>query len=167
MVKAAQNLEKGGADFVMICTNTMHKMAKEVQDSINIPLFYIVDPTGEAIKAAGVTKIGLLGTKFAMEHDFYKGRLNSELGLEVVVPNDTDRQIIHDIIYDELCLGIIREDSKKQYQEIIKKLKLEGAQGVILGCTEIMLLINQTDTDLPIFDTTRIHAEAAVERAVR
>jgi len=102
-----------------------------------------------------------------MEHDFYKGRLNSELGLEVVVPNDTDRQIIHDIIYDELCLGIIREDSKKQYQEIIKKLKLEGAQGVILGCTEIMLLINQTDTDLPIFDTARIHAEAAVERAVR
>ena len=102
-----------------------------------------------------------------MEHDFYKGRLNSELGLEVVVPNDTDRQIIHDIIYDELCLGIIREDSKKQYQEIIKKLKLEGAQGVILGCTEIMLLIDQTDTDLPIFDTTRIHAEAAVERAVQ
>jgi aspartate racemase len=166
MVEAAQSLEKGGADFVLICTNTMHKMAQEVQDGITIPLLHITDPTGEAIKAKGITKIGLLGTKFTMEHDFYKGRLTSEFGLEVIVPNDKDRQTVHDIIYDELCLGIVKDGSKKKYQEIIKKLKAKGVQGVILGCTEIMLLIQQDDTDLPVFNTTRIHAEKAVERAL-
>ena len=167
MVEAAQNLEKGGADFVLICTNTMHKMAKEVQDGIKIPLLHIADPTGEAIKAKGITKIGLLGTKYTMEHDFYKGRLTDEFDLEVIVPDEADRQTVHSIIYDELCLGVVKEDSKKQYQRIIKKLKEQGAEGVILGCTEIMLLIRQADTDLPIFDTTRIHAETAVERALQ
>lgn len=167
MVEAAQNLEKGGADFVLICTNTMHKMAKEVQDGIRIPLLHIADPTGEAIKAKGITKIGLLGTKYTMEHDFYKGRLISEFGLEVIVPDEADRQIVHDIIYDELCLGVAKESSKKQYQQIIEKLKAQGAEGVILGCTEIMLLIQQADTDLPIFDTTRIHAETAVAMALQ
>jgi len=166
MVEAAQNLEKGGADFVLICTNTMHKMAKEVQDGIRIPLLHIADPTGQAIEAKSITKIGLLGTKYTMEHDFYKGRLISEFGLEVVVPDEADRQTVHDIIYDELCLGVVKEDSKKKYQQIIEKLKAAGAEGVILGCTEIMLLIKQADTDLPIFDTTRIHAETAVERAL-
>jgi len=166
MIEAAQNLEKGGADFVLICTNTMHKMAKEVQSGIKIPLLHIADPTGEAIKAKGIAKIGLLGTKYTMEHDFYKGRLMNEFGLEVVVPDEADRHIVHGIIYDELCLGVIKEDSKKRYQQIIEKLKAAGAQGVILGCTEITLLIQQADTDLPIFDTTRIHAETAVERAL-
>jgi aspartate racemase len=167
MVEAAQNLEKGGADFVLICTNTMHKMAKEVQDGIKIPLLHIADPTGQAIKARDITKIGLLGTKYTMEHDFYKGRLIDEFGLEVIVPNEQDRQTVHEIIYDELCLGVVKEDSKKQYQRIIKKLREQGAEGVILGCTEIMLLIQQADTDLPIFDTTRIHAETAVTLALQ
>lgn len=166
MVQAAQSLEKGGADFVLICTNTMHKMAKEVRDSISIPLLHIADPTGEAIKALGITKIGLLGTKYTMEHDFYKGRLTGEFGLEVIIPDEADRQTVHDIIYNELCLGIIKEGSKKKYQAIIEKLRAQGAEGVILGCTEIMLLIQQADTDLPIFDTTRIHAETAVEQAI-
>lgn len=166
MVEAAQNLEKGGAAFVLICTNTMHKMAKEVQDGIRIPLLHIADPTGEAIKTQGITKIGLLGTKYTMEHDFYKGRLISKFGLDVIVPDEADRQIVHDIIYDELCLGVVKESSKKQYQQIIEKLKAQGAGGIILGCTEIMLLIQQADTDLPIFDTTRIHAETAVDLAL-
>lgn len=166
MIEAAQNLEKGGADFVMICTNTMHKMAKEVQDGIAIPLLHIADATGEVIAGKGITKIGLLGTKYTMEHDFYKGRLIEKFGLEVVVPDETDRQTVHDIIYDELCLGVIKEDSKKKYQAIIQKLKAQGAQGVILGCTEIMLLIQQTDSDLQVFDTTRIHAESAVALAL-
>lgn len=166
MVEAAQNLEKGGADFVMICTNTMHKMAKEVQDGIAIPLLHIADATGEVIAAQGITKIGLLGTKYTMEHDFYKGRLIEKFGLEVLVPDDADRQTVHDIIYDELCMGVVKESSKKKYQSIIKKLKAQGAQGVILGCTEIMLLIQQADTDLPVFDTTRIHAESAVTTAL-
>lgn len=167
MVKAAQNLEKGGADFVMICTNTMHKMANEVQSGINIPLLHIADPTGEAIKAKGIAKIGLLGTKFTMEQDFYKGRLGEKFGLEVVVPDEQDRQSVHDIIYDELCLGEVRQSSKEEYQEIIRKLGEQGAQGVILGCTEIGLLVQQEDVALPVFDTTRIHAEAAVDRALQ
>jgi aspartate racemase len=166
MVQAGQQLERGGADFVLICTNTMHKMAKEVQDGIKIPLLHIADPTGEAIKARGITKIGLLGTKYTMEYDFYKGRLADEFGLEVIIPDAADRQIVHDIIYDELCLGEIKQTSKEKYLEVIRKLSEQGVQGVILGCTEIMLLIQQTDTDLPIFDTTRIHAETAVERAL-
>lgn len=166
MVKAAQDLEKGGADFVLICTNTMHKMAKEVQDGIGIPLLHIADPTGEAIQAKGLTKIGLLGTKYTMEHDFYKGRLIKQFGLEVLVPDDQDRQTVHDIIYNELCLGVVKPESKAKYLAIIEKLKESGAEGVILGCTEIMLLVQQGDTDLPIFDTTRIHAETAVEKAL-
>lgn len=166
MVAAAQSLEKGGADFVMICTNTMHKMAQEVQDAIGIPLLHIADATGEVIAAKGITKIGLLGTKYTMEHDFYKGRLIEKFGLDVVVPDEEDRQTVHDIIYDELCLGVVKEASKEKYQVIIEKLKSQGAQGVILGCTEIMLLIQQADTDLPVFDTTRIHAESAVTFAL-
>lgn len=167
MVKAAQDLEKGGADFVLICTNTMHKMAQAVQAGISIPLVHIATPTGELIKQRGIKKIGLLGTKFTMEHDFYKGRLAEEFGLEVIVPSDEDRQVVHDIIYDELCLGVIKPQSKQKYLEIIRKLEAQGAEGVILGCTEIMLLVQQTDTTLPVFDTTRLHAEAAVDYALR
>jgi len=167
MVAAAQSLEKGGADFLLICTNTMHKMAKEVQDGVEIPLLHIADPTGQVIKAQGIAKIALLGTKYTMEQDFYKGRLQSEFGLEVVVPDEADRQTVHDVIYDELCLGVVKDESKQKYQQIIKRLKTQGAEGVILGCTEITLLIQQPDTDLPVFDTTRIHAEAAVDLALQ
>ncbi|HEU4914700.1 MAG TPA: amino acid racemase [Candidatus Saccharimonadales bacterium] len=142
-------------------------MAKEVQDGVEIPLLHIADPTGQAIKAQGITKIALLGTKYTMEHDFYKGRLQSEFGLEVVVPDEADRQTIHDVIYDELCVGVVKDESKQRYQQIIERLKKQGAEGVILGCTEITLLIQQADTDLPVFDTTRIHAEAAVDLALQ
>lgn len=166
MVRAAQMLERGGADFVLICTNTMHKMAKDVQEGIKIPLLHIADPTGEAIRAKGITKIGLLGTKYTMEHVFYKGRLVDEFGLEVVVPGEADRQAVHNIIYDELCLGEMNDTSKEKYLEIIRKLGEQGAQGVILGCTEIGLLVKQDDVSLPVFDTTRIHAETAVDIAL-
>jgi aspartate racemase len=167
MVAAGQSLERGGADFLMICTNTMHKMAKEVQDGVEVPLLHIADPTGQAIKAQGLIKIALLGTKYTMEQDFYKGRLQSEFGLEVIIPDEADRQIVHDIIYDELCVGVVKEDSRQKYQQIIQRLKTQGAEGVILGCTEIMMLIQQSGTDLPVFDTTRIHAETAVDLALQ
>lgn len=167
MVEVGQSLEKGGADFLMICTNTMHRMAKEVQNGVGVPLLHIADPTAKAIKAQGITKVALLGTKYTMEQDFYKGRLQSEFGLEVIVPDEADRQTVHDVIYDELCLGIVNGKSRQKYQQIIEGLKTQGAQGVILGCTEIMLLIQQADTDLPVFDTTHIHAEAAVDFALQ
>jgi aspartate racemase len=167
MVGAAQQLEKGGADFVLICTNTMHKMADEVQAGVSIPLIHIADPTGRAIQKRGITKIGLLGTKYTMEQEFYKGRLTEQFGLDVVVPNAADRQIVHDVIYDELCLGVVKPESKAKYLQIIERLRQQGAQGVILGCTEITLLVGQADTSMPIFDTTRIHAEAAVELALQ
>lgn len=167
MVGAAQSLEKGGADFLMICTNTMHKMAKDVQDSVEIPLLHIADPTGQAIKTQGLTRIALLGTRFTMEHDFYKGRLQDEFGLEIVVPDEADRQTVHDVIYNELCVGVVKDESKRKYQQIIERLKTQGAEGVILGCTEITLLIHQADTDLPVFDTTRIHAQAALDLALQ
>jgi aspartate racemase len=166
MVQAAQNLENGGADFVMICTNTMHKMAPAVLEGIKVPLLHIADPTGKAIKARNITKIALLGTKYTMEQDFYKGNLIHKFGLEVIVPDETDRQTVHDIIYDELCMGIIKSESKKKYLDIIQKLADQGAQGVILGCTEIGLLVKQDDTKLPVFDTTAIHAWAAVDLAL-
>ena len=166
MVDAAKNLEKGGADFVIICTNTMHKMAKAVEEAISIPLLHIADPTAEAIKSQNLTKIALLGTKYTMEQDFYKGRLIDNFGLGVIVPDDADRQIIHHVIYNELCLGNIRTESKKQFIDIIEKLHQDGAQGVILGCTEIGILIKQEDVTIPVFDTTLIHAVAAVNLAL-
>ncbi len=163
MIEAAQRLEKGGADFVIICTNTMHKMAESVQNSIGIPLLHIADATAERIKSQGLKKIGLLGTKFTMEEDFYKERLIHKHGLEVIIPSPPDRQIIHDIIYDELCLGKINHPSKVQYIQIINKLVDRGSEAVILGCTEITLLLNQEDVNVLLFDTTKIHAETAVE----
>ena len=166
MVDAAKNLEKGGADFVIICTNTMHKMAKAVEEAISIPLLHIADPTAQAIKTQNLTKVALLGTKYTMEQDFYKGRLIGNFGLGVIVPDDADRQIIHDVIYDELCLGNIRTESKKKFVDIIEKLHQDGAQGVILGCTEIGLLIKQEDVTIPVFDTTLVHAVAAVNLAL-
>ena len=166
MIDAAQKVEKGGADLLVICTNTMHKMAAEMAEKISIPILHIVDATAEKIKEADLKKIGLLGTNFTMTHDFYKGKLEKDHGFEVIVPNEKDRQIIHKIIYQELTLGKIKESSRKKYQAIIEKLQNEGAEGVILGCTEIPLLIKQKDSPIPVFDTTKIHAEKAVELAL-
>lgn len=166
MIKAAQRLERGGADFVVICTNTMHRMADDVQDVINIPLLHIADPTAERMKKAGLSKVGLLGTAFTMEQDFYKGRLINKHGFDVLVPDDEDRKIVHQIIYDELVQGIVNENSRQAYREIIDRLVARGAQAIILGCTEIMLLIKQSDSPVPVYDTTAIHAEAAVEHSL-
>ena len=166
MIDAAQRVEKGGADFVIICTNTMHKMAEEVQKNIKIPLLHIADATAEKIKKQGLKKVGLLGTKFTMEEDFYKGRLVEKHDLEVIIPNEEERKLIHHILYSELCLGEIKSLSKDKFIRIIKNLAAIGAEGVILGCTEIPLLIKQEDCEVPLFDTTRIHARFAVEYAL-
>jgi aspartate racemase len=166
LVRAAQSLEKGEADFVILCTNTMHKAAAEIQAHIHIPFLHIADATAQKIKDTGLKRVGLLGTRFTMEEDFYKSRLTQGYGLEVVIPNPSERQIVHRVIYDELVKGEIRHEAKEQYVEIIERLVREGAQGVILGCTEIGLLVKDGDCRVPLFDTTRIHAEAAVEFAL-
>lgn len=166
LAQAAQNLEKGGADCVLICTNTMHKVAPQVGASVAVPLLHIADATGQALQQAGVTRVALLGTAYTMEQDFYKGRLNKHFGLEVLIPDAADRSAVHDIIYHELCLGQIKAASKQRYSEIIAKLKQQGAQAVILGCTEIGLLICAADSCLPVFDTTKLHAQAAVNFAL-
>jgi len=166
MIDAAKKLENGGADFIVICTNTMHKMADEIQKNVKIPLLHISDATAEKIKNKGIKKVGLLGTKFTMEEDFYKGRLIDKYDLQVLIPNESERQIVHDVIYKELCLGIVNLKSKEKFIEIIKNLVSNGAEAVILGCTEIPLLIKQDDVKIPIFDTTRIHAKAAVNYSI-
>jgi aspartate racemase len=167
MIDAAKRLERGGADFVVLCTNTMHRMADAVAASINIPLLHIADPTGEKIRAAGFKRVGLLGTAFTMEQDFYKQRLKELFGLEVIVPVAQDRRIVHEIIYNELVTGKVLPKSRTLYREIIARLIGEGAQAIILGCTEIMLLVSGRDSAVPLFDTTTIHAVAAVDRALR
>ena len=167
MVEAAQYLENGGADFVVLCTNTMHKTAVAIQENINIPFLHIADATAEQIKQSNIQKIGLLGTKFTMEHDFYKGRLVNNFGLDVLIPNDEGRQKVHDIIYQELCLGQIHDSSRLAYRKIMADLVAQGAEGIILGCTEITLLVNQEDSTVPLFDTTQIHAETAVSWALK
>jgi aspartate racemase len=166
MVAAAQRLEKGGADFVVICTNTMHKMAAEVQNSIAIPLLHIADATAKEVQAQGLHKIGLLGTRFTMEEDFYKGRLVERHGLEVLVPDAPERALVDRVIYEELVLGVIRPESREGYRKVIAGLVERGAQGIILGCTEIGLLVKEEDSSVPLFDTTRIHALAAVDFAL-
>ena len=166
MITAARRVEDGGADFVVICTNTMHKMADDVQRHINIPLLHIADATAERIKAQGMGRIGLLGTKFTMEEDFYRGRLVEKHGLDVFIPDEEGREIVHRVIYDELCLGEIKPSSKAQYVSVMENLVGDGAEGIILGCTEISLLVGQEDSPVPLFDTTRIHAVAAVEFAL-
>jgi aspartate racemase len=166
MIDAARRVEKGGADFVVICTNTMHKMADDVQESINIPLLHIADVTAEKIKEKGMQKVGLLGTRFTMEEDFYRLRLQEKHGLEVIIPDEEERQTIHSILYSELVMGEIKEISKETFQKIIGNLVARGAEGVILGCTEIPLLVKQEDYEIPLFDTTAIHARAAVEYAL-
>ena len=167
MIEAARAVEAGGADFLIICTNTMHKMADEVQQSIAIPLLHIADATAEAVKAQGLHRVGLLGTRFTMEQDFYRGRLVDKFGLDVLVPDSADREIVHRVIYGELVLGRIEPASKSEYMRIIAALAQAGAEGIILGCTEIGLLVSQTDCSLPLFDTTRIHAQAAVQFALK
>jgi aspartate racemase len=166
MIDAARSVEGGGADFVIICTNTMHKMAGNVQQAINIPLLHIADATAAKIKARGLSKVGLLGTKFTMEEDFYKGRLVDRHGLEVIIPDDRQRELVHRIIYDELCLGQIKADSKAKYVELMAGFVDSGVEGIILGCTEIGLLVDAEDSQVPLFDTTYIHAVAAVEYAL-
>ncbi len=166
MCDAAVSLEKGGADFIVICTNTMHRMAETIESCVTIPLLHIADPTAQKIIEAGITRIGLLGTAFTMEQDFYKGRLSEKFGLDVIIPDEGDRKIVHDIIYHELVSGIIRDESRAQYRQIIQNLVDQGAQGIILGCTEIMLLVSQEDSAVPVFDTTEIHALAAVDKAL-
>ena len=167
MIDAAQRLERGGADFVLICTNTMHRMASEVQAAINLPLLHIADPTADRIKAAGISRVGLLGTAFTMEQAFYRGRLMDRHGLEVLVPDDARRAVVHRIIYEELVRGIIQPASREAYRKVIAHLVKRGAEAIILGCTEIMLLVRPEDSAVPLFDTTTIHAEAAVEIALR
>jgi aspartate racemase len=167
LVDAARSLENGGADFIVLCTNTMHKVADEIKAGVKIPLLHIADATAELVKASGIQNIGLLGTRFTMEEEFYKGRLTQNYGLNVRVPNAEDREIVHRVIYDELVLGKINGRSKEQYVRIIEQIVKEGAEGIILGCTEIGLLIHQEDSQVPLFDTTRIHAEAAVEIALK
>lgn len=167
MIDAAKRVERGGADFVLICTNTMHKMADDVAANINIPLLHIADATAEKITSLGLKKIGLLGTRFTMEQDFYKGRLKEKFGIHVVTPNESEREIVHNVIYKELCLGEIKDSSREQLKTIINRLGNRGAQGIILGCTELPLLINQEDCPVPLFDTTVIHAKAAVAYALR
>lgn len=162
---AARSVEAGGADCVLICTNTMHKVAAEVEQSVGIPLLHIADATAEVLLRDGIRKVGLLGTAFTMEQAFYKDRLSSQYGLEVVVPNEAGRKEVHDIIYNELCLGVINANSREVYLRILAELVEEGAEAVILGCTEIGMLINQTHTDTPLYDTTAIHAAKAVDWA--
>ena len=166
MCDAAQRLERGGADCVLICTNTMHKMAPEVQGCITIPLLHIADTTALEIKKRGIKRIGLLGTKYTMEEDFYKGRLVDDYDLDVFIPPEDDRTIVNRVIYEELCLGKVVGESRNQFQQIIHDLGARGVEGVILGCTEISLLINQEDSPLDLFDTTAIHAKAAVSFAL-
>ncbi len=163
---AAESVEKAGADFLMICTNTMHKVVPEIESRISIPVLHIADATANVLQADGIEKVGLLGTRFTMEQDFYKGRLKDKFGMDVVVPNSEDQESVHTIIYDELCKGVIKESSKQQYLKIIDKLYAEGAQAVILGCTEIALLVSQQDTQVPLYDTTEIHAKQGVEYAL-
>lgn len=166
LAKSAVKLEKGGADFVLVCTNTMHKVASQVAASVGIPLVHIADATALALQAQGIRQVALLGTAYTMEQDFYKGRLIQNFGMKVLVPDAADRATVHKIIYDELCLGQIRNESRQYYVRIIEKLKEQGAEAVILGCTEIGLLVSDADSCLPVYDTTALHAQEAVRLAL-
>ncbi len=166
LAKAAKQIEAAGADFLLICTNTMHKVAPQIEKAIGIPLLHLADATANRIKEAGLTTIGLLGTNFTMEQDFYKSRLTEKHGLNVIVPSKEDRQTVHDIIYNELCLGEVKESSRTEYLRIIDAMQAQGAQAVIEGCTEIVMLVKQEHTKVKLFDTTAIHAEEAVKLAL-
>ncbi|WP_300453919.1 aspartate/glutamate racemase family protein [Accumulibacter sp.] len=163
---AARSLEAAGADLLLLCTNTMHKVAPAIEAAVSIPLLHIADPTAARIRQLGLRTVGLLGTRFTMEQDFYRARLESVHGLRVVIPEFDDREQVHRVIYEELCLGVVAEDSRRAYRAVIGRLAQRGAQGIILGCTEIALLISPADTPIPLFDTTLIHADSAVDLAL-
>lgn len=165
LAEAAKSVEAAGADLLLICTNTMHKVAGQIQDAISIPLLHLADATAAAVRRAGLTTVGLLGTAFTMEQDFYRGRLASH-GLTVLVPPADERAEVHRVIYDELCLGEVRDASRQVYRDVIAHLVQAGAEGVILGCTEIELLVGPEDSPVPVFPTTRLHVEAAVDQAI-
>ncbi len=162
----ARRVESAGAEFLVICTNTMHKVVTTIEDHINIPILHIADPTAEKVKRSRIKTVGLLGTTFTMEEDFYKGRLIRKHGLNVIVPPEPDRRIVHRVVFEELCMGVVRDESKTEYLRIIDNMVQEGAEGVIEGCTEIAMLVGPRDTDIPLFDTTAVHAEAAVDKAL-
>lgn len=166
MVAAGEQLKAGGADFIVIATNTMHVMAAEIEARTGLPVLHIAEVTGQKIAAQGLRRVALLGTKFTMEGDFYRQVLREKFGIEVIIPEAGERDLVHRVIYQELCLGLVRSESREAYQKVIHGLAQRGAEGVILGCTEIPLLIHSEDADIPVFDTTRIHAEAAVELAL-
>ncbi len=166
MADAARRVQAAGADLLVLCTNTMHKVAPQMEAAVSIPLLHIADATGAAITAAGHRTVGLLGTRFTMEQTFYRERLQRRRGIDVVVPAAADREIVHRVIYEELCVGQLRPSSRAEYRRIIGGLVASGAQAVVLGCTEISLLITAGDAAVPLFDTTRIHARAAAERAL-
>jgi len=166
LAAAARSLEKAGADFLVLCTNTMHKIAPAITAAVSLPLLHIADATAEAIKTAGLRKVGLLGTRFTMEQDFYKQRLQADHGIDVLIPDETGRETVHQVIYQELCLGHINAASREKYRAVIADLVDQGAEAIVMGCTEITLLIDQQDAAVPLFDTTRIHADAAVALAL-
>ncbi|MGD1392174.1 aspartate/glutamate racemase family protein [Vibrio harveyi] len=166
LAQAAKSVEAGGADFILICTNTMHKVADQIQQAVNVPLVHIADATAEQLVVDGIKKVGLLGTRFTMEQDFYKQRLIDKFGVDVVVPSSDDQTIVHDVIYNELCKGEVHDDSRQHYLTIIEKLVEQGAEAVILGCTEIAMLVESQHTDVKLYDTAEIHAKAAVEKAL-
>ncbi|GMQ48951.1 aspartate/glutamate racemase family protein [Vibrio sp. 10N] len=164
--QAAQSIQSAGADALLICTNTMHKVAPEIEAKLSIPLIHIADTTAQVLAKDGISKVGLLGTAFTMEQDFYKGRLEQQFGIDVLTPIHSQRKLIHDVIYQELVKGEIRSPSKQEYLRIVDDLAARGAQAIILGCTEIAMLIKQSDTRIPLYDTTQIHSEAAVNFAL-
>lgn len=166
MVEAAERLKRGGADFIVICTNTMHKMAGDIESRVGLKVLHIAEVTGEKVVQNGMKKVGLLGTKFTMEQDFYKKVLKENYNIDVVIPDENERETVHKVIYNELCKGVINEGSRKEYIKIINNLALNGAEGIVLGCTEIPLLIKQEDVGIQVFDTTKIHAVAAAEFAL-
>ena len=166
LVEIARRLEGAGAEVLILCTNTMHKVAPAIEAAVEVPFLHIADATGEAIRREGMGRVGLLGTAFTMEQDFYRGRLAERHGVEVLIPEAADRRIVHDVIYDELCRGRIEDASRAEYVRIIGQMQRDGAEGVILGCTEIPMLIRPEDSPIPVFDTTDIHAQKAVQYAL-
>jgi aspartate racemase len=166
LIQAARSLRAAGAECLVICTNTMHKVATEIESAAGLPLLHIADPTAREISACGINNIGLLGTRFTMEQEFYRGRLLEKHGISVTVPEASDREIVHRVIYDELCLGKVYESSRTEFRRVMAHMIAQGAQGIILGCTEIAMLVTQSDSSVPIFDTTSIHARSAAEWAL-
>lgn len=161
LAEAAAALSRAGADAIVLCTNTMHKVADQIEQASGLPLLHIADATAKRIQAQGIRRVALLGTRFTMEQDFYRGRLQDKFGIDVVIPTEEDRETVHRIIYEELCLGVIRDESREAYRQVIRNLEQQGIEGVILGCTEIALLVGAGDASVSVFDTTEIHANAA------